>query len=167
MQHNYKFNFNLKFDEDQPDFPLLTFDAITIVENRIDIKNNWRLSDTDNGCFADVIGREILFSEKARHNKGDFTKTTKPSSLKAGKNYMLVILGIIDTVREMLNGTYNLYLKKHEGKPEDKISGQVNVVWETPVKKLEKGLHRMGLKVAVTLNDFTAFSNPEHRDLEE
>ena len=166
MQHNYKFNFNLDFGK-QDDLPLLSFNGITIVEGRVDLQSGWYIVETENKSFAEVIGREILFSEKARHSKGDFTKTTKPSSLKAGKNHILVVLGIIDTVKEMLGGTYSLYLKKHEGKPEDKINGQIDVVWETPVKKIKKGVHRMNLKVAVTLNDFTAFSNPEHRDLEE
>ena len=166
MKHNYKFPFKLHFDEEGI-HPLLAYNGITIVESRVDLDNTWYLIDTEHRNFSEIIGREIVFSERVKHYKGDFTKKTEMKSLKAGKNNTFVIWGIIDSVKEMLDGTYSLYLKKVGGKPEKDIQGEIDIEWETPVKKLRKGVHRLTINVSVALNKFKAYSNPDYRDLEE
>lgn len=166
MKHTYKFPFSLQFEKDVEN-PVLSFNGITVVESHVDLQNSWYLVDAEYRNFSDIIGREILFSERARHCKGDFTKTSKISSLKAGKNNTLVLLGLIDTVREMLGGTYSLYLRKLGGTPENKIKGQIDIEWETPVKKIQKGTYNLNLEMSVALNDFKAYSNPEYRKLVE
>lgn len=166
MKHTYKFPFKLQFDE-EGNLPFLTYNGITIVESRVNLNNKWHLIDAEHRSFSEIIGREIIFAERAKHYKGDFTKKTEMKSLKAGKNNIFVIWGIIDSVAEMLGGTYSLYLKKIGEKPEKEIQCEIDIEWETPVKKIRKGVHRLNLNVSVTLNEFRAFSNPEYRDLEE